>query len=55
MPRTTTTTIQVNKRNGQVFITVPKSLADALGWGQGTKVKFTVLSAKSLKIEEVEP
>ena len=54
MPKTTTVTVQENKTNGQKILYIPKALADALGWGQGTKVRFDILSAKALKIEKVE-
>ena len=54
MPKTTTVTVQENRRNGQKILYIPKALADALGWGQGTKVRFDILSAKALKVEKVE-
>lgn len=48
MPKTTTTTISVNSSNGQVYLTVPRALASAMGWGHGTKVRFEVVGKDRL-------
>lgn len=54
MPKTTSTTISVNSSNGQVYLTVPRALASAMGWGHGTKVRFEVAGKDRLVLVRTE-
>lgn len=54
MPKTTTTTVSVNKANGQVYLTIPRALASAMGWAHGTKVRFEVAGKDRLMLIRTE-
>lgn len=45
--------VQVDK-SGQARVTIPKTLANALGWGKGTSVEFRLGQNKSLVITRVQ-
>ena len=45
--------IQVSGK-GQVFVYIPKMVAQAMGWWKGTAVNFEVMGKGKLKIEEVK-
>lgn len=34
--------------NGQKFVTIPRELAKAMGWGKGEELKFTVKNQSEL-------
>ena len=45
--------VWVNKR-GQVFVTVPKAIAESLGWTKGTPVFWEIMGKDKLKLEKVK-
>ena len=42
------------QKNGQKMVTVPKSLAKAMGWEKGYELEFSVKNSNTLEIQSLD-